>query len=300
MRRQQRRFPGLMGLLGILLFVALPASAQDFTWSGTAHEGMRLSISHPTGMVLVQGSSGDAVEVEADYHDDAYVEVRSTKRTVYVEVLSDHGRPGEVELTVRIPKWVEVRIEGMELEVEVIGVEAPVDVEVLSGDVLVEGGRDEVNILSVHGRVEVRGAIAELDLESTNEDIRVRDCEGRLSASSVNGDLRVENLRSEEVDVVTTRGDIVFDGDFSAVGDYNFSTHGGDVVLTIPRDASLAVDVSTYRGELDQDFDVEVSRSQKGKRSRFTLGDGEGRLHIETFDGDISLYDAKRGRGKRG
>src|SRR5207253_7387883 len=83
-------------------------------------------------------------------------------------------------------------------------------------------------------------------------------------------------------------GDIVYDGTIKEGGRYRFSTHDGDLRVSIPEKSSVSVSVSTFNGDFSACFPVQLTGKTKHRFS-FTIGSGSARLELESFDGDIRL-----------
>lgn len=258
-----------------------------------------------SGTLVVQTWDEDVVRLEvfADSDDRPHAELRLRGRRVHGTVSGGHGHPIEADVEVRIPRWMPLEVEGRELDCEIEQPGSEVDVRVLGGDLLLQGGRDRVRIRSVHGSVTLRGTTGEIDVHATNEDIRMHDVHGGILAESVHGDIRIEGALSRHVELVTTSGDVLYDGTLAEDGDYYFSTHDGDVRLTVPPEASALVEIETFDGEVSVHgprLEQALTEVRRDREYRVELGDGGARVRIRNFRGDVELYDLKRGRRKDG
>jgi hypothetical protein len=255
-----------------------------------------------SGTLVVQTWSEDRVEMEAWGDDDFELALNRRGRRVVGSIAGEYGHPVDADIEVRIPEWMAIEVEGRDLDCEIEGAGSEIEVRVLGGDLLISGGRDHIKIRSVHGSVTLRDASGEIDIHATNEDIRIRDVEGTIVAESVHGDIRLEGARVTSADLITTSGDILYDGSIDREGDYFFATHDGDIRLTVAPDVSALVEIETFQGEviahgatLDQAL-VEVRRDRE---YRVELGEAQARVRIRNFSGDVELYDLKRGRNKQ-
>jgi hypothetical protein len=73
---------------------------------------------------------------------------------------------------------------------------------------------------------------------------------------------------------------------------YDFTSHDGDISLTIPENASVTFGVRAYGDEnqVHTTFALKpVGQVRKGRRVVYTLGGGAAQVEIETFDGSIYL-----------
>jgi DUF4097 and DUF4098 domain-containing protein YvlB len=289
----------------LMAVAASTAVAGETTYEQTydVTEGAWLEIECPAGSILVDTWEKSQVEVVV-YHD-AEVEVRSRQYRGDVQVgsVSDKGWKSEAEYEIRVPAWMNVGISGNETSVDIRGVQGQIEVETIDGDVDVKGGKEKVVLHSVKGDVRLEDASGAMDLESTNGEITVVDSEGELIINAMNGDVRCGNVRSSMAEAETINGDIFFDGILSDQGDYYFTTHVGDIELTVPGDVNVAVTAVTYHGDFDTDFELstspEVERVIQQRRWSLDIGKATATLRAESFQGDINLFSSKRGRGKR-
>ena len=91
-------------------------------------------------------------------------------------------------------------------------------------------------------------------------------------AETVNGEIALEGVNAATVDANTVNGDICVCRPNRNGGRYSFSTHNGDITLTVAEGTSANVAVSTFNGEFESEFPVPMSGTRKGKGFNFTLG----------------------------
>jgi hypothetical protein len=287
-------------LLAVLLVPTLCPAEPAFERTLDVEPDSRLSIEIHAGFVHVRGWDQPRLELKADYGPRQELEVRRAGKSVYVEVRTEDGPPGMADVEIRVPRLMAIFVEGYEVDVEMSDVGGELDIHVVNGDIYVRGGAKRVELRSIHGSVELADGDGQIYLQSTNDDVLLRDCRGDIVAETVNGDIRMEGIVSSAVEAITTNGDILYDGSLEAEGDYGLTTHDGDVLVSVSPDANLEVTIATFDGGVDTDFEAKMVETRPGKRFQLILGAGQGKLRVESFSGDISLYDPKRGRSKRG
>lgn len=254
-----------------------------------------------SGTLIVQTWDEDRVQLEAFGDDDLKVGLRLRGRRVHGTVEGAYGQPVDADVEVRIPAWMPLEVEGRDLDSEIEQPGADVEVRVLGGDLLLQGGRGRIHVRSVHGSVTLRGTSGEIDVHATNDDIRMRDVEGSIVAESVHGDIRIEGAKTSRAELVTTSGDVSYDGTIDEEGDYYFSTHDGDVRLAVPPDTSALVEIETFDGEVTAhgpQIGAALEELRPRREYRVQLGQGQARVRIRNFRGDVELYDLKSGRTK--
>src|SRR5438094_27709 len=109
-----------------------------------------------------------------------------------------------------------------------------------------------------------------------------------LTAETVNGDITLRRIESSNAEANTVNGDITYDGTIKDGGRYRFATHDGSLRVSVPEKANVAVSVSTFNGEFNSCFPVQLTGKAK-HRFNFTIGSGSARLELESFDGDIKI-----------
>ena len=288
-----------MALLSLVLVLALgvptgvdaarrplaPAPASDTLIR--VSRGDRLALRRFSGSLDVVGWDRDEVLVEADPADQPVVRGWKEGSTVLLGVEDPKGRRLGRTVSVRVPVWMELDLQGTRLTATIEGVHAAVSVRTVEGDVRVSGVQGTVSARSVDGTVvveEVRGPVTASTVEET---VRVSRVQGTVRVESTDGDLVVEEVDGQLVEAVTVDGDVSFLGDLHAGGSYRLVTHDGDILVTVATDADADVSVSTFDGSFQAEFPVTVGRFQGGRAASFRLGEGGARLIVEAFDGDI-------------
>lgn len=218
---------------------------------------------------------------------------RLSSSRITVEVEPVRGRTGDSPIQVSVPAGVRVIARSTSGDVIVRGVSGAVNVSSTSGDIEVVDATDRVELESVSGDVRASRIRGELDAGSVSGEVELDDVEGRaVRVESTSGDLVLTNVRSPDVSAETVSGDVVFRGPIARGGQYEFHSHSGGVILTVPGTVSARVSVETFSGELDSAFPVTLQPDRNRTQSRrleFVLGGGDARIIAETFSGDIEI-----------
>lgn len=250
--------------------------------------GTRLQVENHRGEVLVEAWNRDAVEVTGE-SSRQQLDLGRAGSVLHVRSRGRNGGPGDADLRVRIPAWMDVRVEGNQLDVGVRGTAAAVSVQTVGGDVMVDGGAGLVSVHSIQGEVTLRNARGRIEARSVNEEVTVTDVEGDLSVETTNGDITLRGIRSDNARATTVNGDVIYQGTIGDDGRYAFATHNGDLILSIPANTNATVSVSTFHGEFESDFPVRLTRTGRDRQFDFTLGSGRARIELESFNGEIQL-----------
>jgi DUF4097 and DUF4098 domain-containing protein YvlB len=262
------------------------AAAQQVDTTVNVGRGQRLQVNAYGGEVTVRAWNRDAVRVEATASDRDRVEISTSATAVSVRT---HGRPSGLELRISAPPWIGLSLAGVHTSVKVEGVLAPISAETVEGAVEVTGGNGLISLRSVQGSVTLRGAKGRISVNSVNEDVSVANSSGEIVAGTVNGEIDLRIIDAATVDASTINGNIAYSGSIRNGGRYGFTTHNGDITMTVAQGTNASVAVSTFNGDFESEFEVPLRGTQKGKGFRFTLGSGSAQVTLESFQGTIEL-----------
>ncbi len=303
-----------------LLAASMWVQQTDTTF--TVDPRHRLDVSNYSGEIIVRTWSQNAVRIVADHsrRDEILVDRSSSEIRVragwwqpyadefQLDIESDRigvrmrnpRRPSMVDYEITVPRSMPLVIGGPRTDVTIDGTEGEVSVAVNEGDVRIVGGRGRIAVRSIEGDVWLENVDGRSRVIAIEGDITVLRAAGEIVAESTDGDIVMDDMRTTAVEVLSVDGDIQYEGIIDPTGLYVFSTHDGDVTVTIPRDANTRVSVATFDGEFRTDFAVRLPRRREGRRFSFTLGEGAAQIEIEAFDGDIELRTLDRsGRRSR-
>lgn len=209
--------------------------------------------------------------------------------TLEIETLNRMGVPAVVDYTITVPKWMALRLSGMETDISVAGVRAAIAAASIRGDVVVRGGRGPLQISSVEGEVRAFDCDGDLQASSINRTVELDDVSGELVVESVNGDIQIGRVKSRSVEASSVNGTVTYRGAFEPRGRYKLASHAGNLVVGVPVGAGVDVSVATFRGGFRSGFPLEVGPWRKGQKFNFVLGTGGSSLELESFQGLIQL-----------
>lgn len=285
-----------MTLAVSLALAQAPARPPQTDETVAVQRGARLTVDDFAGEVVVHAWDRDAVRVQARHRARTKVNVQTVASGVSVTADSSMG-PASVDYDISAPAWMPVKITGTYEFATVDGIQAEVSVETVRGDVTVKGSRGALFVRSVEGRVSVENASGRLDVSSVNEGVRMSGTSGEIVAESINGPVTLSGMRASSATVSTVNGDITYNGTLVASGRYEFTSHNGDLLLTLPDGTNATFTVRTYNGELMTDVPVQGSREglERGRAVTLTLGTGAADVSLESFDGEIRIRRARAG-----
>ena len=187
-------------------------------------------------------------------------------------------------------------------------VDGQIRVDVASADVAADRTRGTLRIETGSGNIDVRDASGDVGLETGSGDITAANMQGaRVKLGTGSGNVTLTGASSPELSIETGSGNIDVTGaqgdnlsfetgsgdvDVTLVAGFrtvSIETGSGDVTLKVPPAIGAEVDLETGSGDIDLGgLTVQVRRIQHDHVSG-TIGDGKGRLSIDTGSGNVYL-----------
>jgi hypothetical protein len=227
-------------------------------------------------------------------------EVRITGRGRGLEAYAD--------LHVTIPAGKSVGLYLGVGKTTITNVDGALRVSVASADVAATGTKGSLRISTGSGNVDVRTAAGDVALETGSGDITVSGMQGTsLKLDTGSGDVTLTDGKAGSLSVETGSGNI--DAKSSSGDELSFDTGSGDVdvaltatfrslhietgsgnvTLKVPPELGAQVELDTGSGDIDLGgLTLQVRRVQHD-HIEGVLGDGRGRLSVETGSGDVRL-----------
>jgi len=266
---------------------------RDTTFA--VREGQRLEVNNFSGSISVTTWTENKVRVQASsIGDPVEVDIGS----VTVDVTSQagrHGGPGDAELTITVPVWMDLELSGNEVDISTKGTRGAVEANTVQGQISIDGGEGSIEATTVEGDVEVLNVKGRIQISTTEGQVTVRNASGQsLEVESVDGDIELSGITALNVSANTVDGAVSWSGALVPTGTYKLSSHDGDIVIAISGEPDATISIDTYDGSLESDWPLTI-RERRSNRMTFTLGNGRARVELSSFDGDISL---KRATGR--
>lgn len=251
--------------------------------------GTSLELSNFGGLIDVKAWRKNAVKLAARHSRRTRIEIDEATPVLNIRAVARRALPAPVDYQLLVPEWMPLNLTGRHTEISIEGVRAAVSAGTVRGAIRLRGGRGDLNLNTVEGLIVVEDADGNLRLSSVNEGIKVARCAGEISAQSVNGPIVLDALDSRSVQAETVNGEVVFDGRLRRDGEYRFASHNGDIVVAIAPGTNADVSVSTFNGEFESSFPVQLSEARRGRGINFMLGSGGAKLDLASFGGSIQL-----------
>jgi hypothetical protein len=261
----------------VISLLALTAAAQEkkeFTYN----VGPRavVSITNNYGPITVKPSRNRQVVVETISHSDA-VGLMNEQHGDRIELRSISTRPGNdlVDYTVLVPVDAFVSLRSSDGTLRAQG---------LRGDVILEAAAASVEVTDISD--------AHLHVKTLSGPITLTDIRNsHLDIHSVSGNVTIRNVTGPSVEVNSGSGRISYQGDPGSAGEYLFTSHSGDLDISIPASALVDIKARSIKGQPDPDFPIASGFSAAGT-GNLLLKPGTvigSRFDLRSFRGKIRL-----------
>ncbi len=295
----------------LLLLSGVAATGQEDRTSQTYEVGSagELSLSNIAGSIVVEGTDGTTIEIEAvkrggDQRELDSVRIDITHIDDRVRVVTRHGnRDGDrrhrhsdsvsVDYRVKVPSGSEIELASVSGNIRVTGVHGEATLKNVSGDIEASGARGLTEAKSVSGDVTVTGVQSgdDLEVKSVSGDVIVRDVDvDDLEAGSVSGSIQLDGVTCERGEFDSVSGNIRYSGALVAGGSYELKSHSGNITLMIGEEVGFELEATTFSGKIESDFEMRVTeRSRKGRKLTAVIGNGSAVVETTSFSGNVSL-----------
>jgi hypothetical protein len=268
LRRRATWTGAILGALAAFLALALQAHASDWQDSESEefHQTYPLSANGQVELQNINGSveikAWDRNEVKVDAIKHAWSKQRLQEATIKVDSRSDslsirteypdhdhtfwndgkHDKSASVEYALTVPRNARLA-----------------DINLVNGNLDIEGVNGEVRVSCVNGRLTARKLGGQAELSTVN---------GKLEASL---DRLASPLRVSSVNAA--------------------------VLLTLPSDTKADIEASTVSGSISNDFGIPVAHHRwVGHELNGELGGGGPRVHVSNVNGRIEIRHANDNR----
>jgi DUF4097 and DUF4098 domain-containing protein YvlB len=282
-REQERRERELAGALD---------TTVTFDARGT------VNVSCPGGDVVVTGTDRNQIVVKART-ERGQIRFVSSGSTASLEPASNRGC-NDAHFELSVPSGVHLVAATWSGSLKVSGVHGEVEAHAQSGDVDVRDAGDDLDVETLSGDITIQGVRGTADVHSLSGSVTLSGARGVVEIETVSGDIELRDVVSNQVRTHSTSGNLDFGGTIMSAGRYEFSTHSGELHLTLPATVGAQLSLSTFSGEIDSAFPITLTPgahgigSSQAKKLNFSLGQGSARIIAETFSGDVTISSTGR------
>jgi len=167
-----------------------------------------------------------------------------------------------------------------------------------TGLILVEQVNGDMKLQSVAGDVHLKEVSGYIIVKTTGGSLVCTLCSGRLEFTSISGGAQILQPSLSNVNLMTTTGNILYDGDFLRTGLYTMNSGRGLVEVRFSGTDSFDLNAQTYRGTVDNqaaDFLKPDTHGKHHSQSKFshslfgTVGQGLAKVELSSYSGTIRI-----------
>ena len=187
----------------------------------------------------------------------------------------------------------EVRLDVNSADVSATDMKGSLNVDAGSGDVRVTGVTGDLNLDTGSGNVVASGVKGDdLLFDTGSGDVTLDHIQGRtLKIDTGSGNADATAVTADDLIIDTGSGDVTLEL-LAGGGSIDIDTGSGEVSLTLPGAYGADVILDTGSGEIDLGGISVTVRRVAEDHIEGRIGDGKGRLHVETGSGDVRLKKA--------
>lgn len=219
----------------------------------------------------------------------------------------DGGMEAAADIELQVPTGVSVRLHLAVGEVNVTNVRGDIAIDVSGGNVTTTDTQGTLTVDTGSGEATVTNASGMISLDTGSGNVVARNISGdgllidsgsgtvtldgcsslKVSIDTGSGSLRVSDLTTRTLAMDTGSGSVVL-GLRNSPDMVTIDSGSGDVTLNLPANFNATLHIDTGSGGITSDFAMQVT-SKSRDRMTGRIGNGEGRVSIETGSGSVRL-----------
>ena len=167
-----------------------------------------------------------------------------------------------------------------------------------TGLILVEQVSGDMKLQSVAGDVHLKEVSGYIIVKTTGGSLVCTLCSGKLEFTSISGNAQVLQPSLSSVNLMTTTGNILYDGDFVRTGFYQMNSGRGLIEVRFSGNGSFDLKAETSSGTVDNQAAAFLKPDSHGNRTsndKFkhglfgTVGQGLAKVELSSYSGTIRI-----------
>jgi hypothetical protein len=290
--------PARMGLLGKQIAWAALGAAILIWSAGTVQAGEHIERHFSVKgrpVVMIQNVANGRIEVKSWKNPEVVVAGTQSSAKIAVDteqagdridvtsnILDPAATPAELEthLQLTVPEETELQLKTQT---------GLIYVEQVMGDMKLESVAGDIHLKEVSGYIIVK---------TTGGSLVCTQCAGKLEFSSISGSAQILQPALTNVTLLTTTGNILFDGDFVRTGIYAMKSGKGLVEVRFSGNDSFDLKAQTAMGTVDNQASAYLKPDSHGLKhlsSKFakglfgSVGQGLAKVDLSSYSGTIRI-----------
>jgi DUF4097 and DUF4098 domain-containing protein YvlB len=246
-------------------------------------------------VVMMQNIANGRIEVKSSKNLEVVIAGSQASNKVNVEI-EQVGDRIDVNTTI-----LDTAAQADELEANfqiTVPEETELQLRTQTGLIYVEQVMGDMTLQSVAGDVHLKEVSGYIVVKTTNGSLVCTQCAGKLDFSSVSGNAQLLQPGLTNVNLFTTSGNILFDGDFIRTGIYTMRSGKGTVEVHFSGNDSFDLKAQTATGSVDNQAEAYLKPDSHGVKhiaSKFTkglfgtVGSGLAKVELSSYSGTIRI-----------
>jgi Putative adhesin len=167
-----------------------------------------------------------------------------------------------------------------------------------TGLIYVEQVTGDMKLESIAGDVHLKEVSGYIIVHTTGGSLICTQCSGKLDFNTISGSAQILQPSLKNVNLITTTGNILFDGDFIRTGIYTMKSGRGLVEVRFSGGDSFDLNAQTSSGTVDNRAEAFLKPDTHGFRrsaSKYakglfgTVGNGLAKVELSSFSGTVRI-----------
>ena len=246
-------------------------------------------------VVMIQNVADGRIEVKSWKNPEVVVSASQPSDNIGLDMEQADDR---IEVTANILKASSQQADLTENIQLTVPEETELQIKTQTGLIYVEQVTGDMKLESVAGEVHLKEVSGYIIVRTTGGSLVCTQCSGKLDFNTISGNAQIlqPNLRS--INLVTTTGNILFDGDFIRTGIYSMRSGRGLVEVRFAGTDSFDLNAQTSMGTVDNRAEAFLKPDSHGIRhtaSKYakglfgSVGTGLAKVELSSFSGTVRI-----------
>ena len=194
-------------------------------------------------------------------------------------------------LELRVPKAASLDVSVISAPLVIDGMDGgSIEVNTVSGKARINARTPSLKVDSVSGGIEQAGHAKQAELQTVSGEILAPALGSSVELQTISGHIQASGGPWQKLTLSTVSGDVQLTGGLASGGSIGIDSMSGDVQLQLPANTSGNLHASSFSGDLRSDFGTPTKPEHgPGSSLDVRLGDGHGKINVETFSGDLRV-----------
>jgi len=279
--------PVLTPILGGMLLLPLTSGADQkfekhFTVKG-----------HP--VVMIQNVADGRIEVKSWKNPEVVVLASQPSNKIGLDLEQADDR---IDVTANVLDSSAATADLTENIQLTVPEETELQIKTQSGLIYVEQVLGDMKLESVAGDIHLKEVSGYIIVHTTGGSLICTQCAGKLDFNTISGNAQVLQPSLRSVNLVTTTGNILFDGDFIRTGIYSMRSGRGLVEVRFAGTDSFDLNAQTSTGTVDNraaaflkpdSHGIRRTASKYAKGLFGSVGSGLAKVELSSFSGTVRI-----------